>query len=116
MNTFVCEADFAQAAARLDWRRLGKERLEVAQMLRALSGETIPIVRKSCDEVAAGALAAALPHLFPDLYVTRDRGDVTVWRDDPEHPDRPEHVGYRELETLVGALLPDRSDDVEDPS
>jgi hypothetical protein len=40
VNTFVCEAAFPASAARLDRQRLGKQRLEVAQMLRALRGET----------------------------------------------------------------------------
>lgn len=40
VNTFVCEASFTLSAARIDWARLGKQRLEVAQMLRALTGGT----------------------------------------------------------------------------
>jgi hypothetical protein len=38
VNTFICERSFSLSASRLDWRRLGKQRLEVAQMMRALTG------------------------------------------------------------------------------
>lgn len=38
MNTFVCEPTFAASARSLDWRRLGRQRGEVWQMLQALLG------------------------------------------------------------------------------
>lgn len=41
MNTFLPFPDFAKSAACLDTKRLGKQRLEVLQLLSALHGETI---------------------------------------------------------------------------
>lgn len=38
MNTFLPHRDFAQSAACLDMRRLGKQRVEVLQILRTLCG------------------------------------------------------------------------------
>lgn len=38
MNTFLPYPDFAESARVLDWRRLGKQRLEVLQILRSLDG------------------------------------------------------------------------------
>jgi hypothetical protein len=38
VNTFVCEPTFHDAAFRLDRARLGKQRLEVWQILQALTG------------------------------------------------------------------------------
>lgn len=40
MQTFLPYPDFAKSAAALDNRRLGKQRVEVLQILKALSGET----------------------------------------------------------------------------
>lgn len=39
MQTFLPFADFDECAAVLDWRRLGKQRVEVLQILRALTRE-----------------------------------------------------------------------------
>lgn len=38
MQTFLPLPDYAASAAVLDWRRLGKQRVEVVQLLRALRG------------------------------------------------------------------------------
>lgn len=40
MNTLLPYRDFTQSAACLDRQRLGKQRVEVLQILRALNGET----------------------------------------------------------------------------
>jgi hypothetical protein len=40
MQAFLPYPDFQQSVACLDYRRLGKQRIEVLQMLRALRGET----------------------------------------------------------------------------
>lgn len=40
MQTFLTHADFGQSARSLDYRRLGKQRVEAWQILRALAGET----------------------------------------------------------------------------
>ncbi len=40
MQTFLPEMTFAASAAALDNKRLGKQRVEVLQLLRALSGES----------------------------------------------------------------------------
>ena len=40
MQTFLPYADFKTTAACLDWRRLGKQRVEVWQILRTLYGES----------------------------------------------------------------------------
>ena len=40
MQTFLPYPDFEQSARCLDYRRLNKQRMEVVQLLRALSGET----------------------------------------------------------------------------
>lgn len=40
MNTFLPYPDFGQSARALDNKRLGKQRVEVKQILRALAGET----------------------------------------------------------------------------
>lgn len=40
MQTFLPYADFAQSAEVLDYRRLGKQRVETWQILRALAGDT----------------------------------------------------------------------------
>lgn len=40
MQTFLPYADFRQSAAVLDYRRLGKQRVEVKQLLNALTGQS----------------------------------------------------------------------------
>lgn len=40
MNTFLPYPDFAKSARVLDYRRLGKQRVECLQLLNALSGKT----------------------------------------------------------------------------
>lgn len=40
MQTFLPYTDFKQTAQTLDYRRLGKQRIEAYQILRALNGET----------------------------------------------------------------------------
>lgn len=40
MNTFLPFADFERTAKVLDYRRLGKQRVECQQLLKALAGET----------------------------------------------------------------------------
>ena len=40
MQTFLPNQDFARSAEMLDWRRLGKQRVEALQILRALRGES----------------------------------------------------------------------------
>ena len=40
MQTFLPYSDFAQSAASLDMRRLGKQRVEVLQILNALTGRS----------------------------------------------------------------------------
>lgn len=40
MQTFLPFPDFVQSAKILDYRRLGKQRVECVQLLRALAGET----------------------------------------------------------------------------
>jgi len=40
MQTFLPEFTFALAVSRLDWRRLGKQRVEAAQIIKALSDPT----------------------------------------------------------------------------
>jgi hypothetical protein len=40
MQTFLPYADFAESAAVLDYRRLGKQRVEVLQLLNALTGKS----------------------------------------------------------------------------
>lgn len=55
------------------------------------------------------ALAAALPHLLPGMYVTRHGGCLEVWRENPEHPDRPHALDARELAEALALILPDRT-------
>ena len=52
-----------------------------------------------------------LRDLLSGLYVTRDRGDITVWRENPDYPDRPQALTERELAEALAALLPDRTDE-----
>ena len=40
MQTFLPYADFAESARALDQKRLGKQRVEVIQIVRALTRET----------------------------------------------------------------------------
>lgn len=40
MQTFLPHASFQKSARSLDYRRLGKQRVEVFQLLRAINGET----------------------------------------------------------------------------
>lgn len=41
MQTFLPYKDFDRSAKALDWRRLGKQRVEAMQILRALRGQSI---------------------------------------------------------------------------
>lgn len=40
MQTFLPYADFTQSAIALDYRRLGKQRVEVKQLIKAINGES----------------------------------------------------------------------------
>jgi len=62
------------------------------------------------EDVMAGVLAAAIPHLFPGLFVTRHHGDTQIWREDPDHPDAPEPVDGVQLAEILAGLLPDRTE------
>lgn len=66
--------------------------------------------------MAERALSAALPHLLPGLYVTRDGRDATIWAERPNNPRWPDALMMRaeanaRLFDALAALLPDRTDD-----
>ena len=60
--------------------------------------------------LARSMLTAALPALFPGLYVDRHDG-LTVWRENPDHPERPTALTPLELLQTLAGLLPDRTDE-----
>lgn len=51
MQTFLPYADFVKSAECLDMRRLGKQRVEVLQILRAIHGETKGWVNHPCTKM-----------------------------------------------------------------
>lgn len=68
---------------------------------------------------AEEALRAALPHLFPGLFVTRDDDGTVIWAENPDRPHLPEALLARtaanaRLFDAVAALLPERGEEGED--
>jgi hypothetical protein len=58
MQTFWIDDDPRNTAKVLDWRRLGKQRVEVLQILRALAGETMGWRHHSLTRAWAGHVNA----------------------------------------------------------
>lgn len=54
MQTFLPYASFKDSAAVLDWRRLGKQRVEVLQLLNMLLGNSRPMGKKAAREMWRG--------------------------------------------------------------
>lgn len=82
-------------------------------------GPPRPVDNYLTREAAGRALAAAVPHLLPGLYVTTDP-DAVVWAEDPARPAFPRPVLARTAANAVlfdalAALLPDRTDQEDDP-
>src|SRR6476661_7633419 len=67
VQTFVPYADFARTAAVLDTKRLGKQRVEVIQIVRAL---TVPGYAWSSHPAAQGSHRSALVRKDPEHYVS----------------------------------------------
>ena len=64
------------------------------------------------DEKAAQVAVETLAnHALPGLYVTRHNGDLTVWRENPDHPERPTALDALRVTMVLAALLPDRTDE-----
>lgn len=109
MQTFLPDADFVSSAAALDTRRLGKQRVEAFQILRALvwpaygwknhpavamwRGFTPALVaygvavcaewqRRGHRDTVAGALVEFTGGIVPDPAALRDRGELPPWLGD----------------------------------
>lgn len=117
MQTFLPYADFAESARALDQKRLGKQRVEVVQIVRALTRETygwkhhpavlmwrgyeealgasgVPVPPRSQAEPAA---AGDLPPRLGDEALHRSHRS-SLLRKEPEH---------------YGPILGDEPDDLE---
>jgi len=58
MQTFLPYPDFEASLRVLDYRRLGKQRLEALQLIRAISGETVGWIRHPAAAMWRGYLNA----------------------------------------------------------
>lgn len=124
MQTFLPYADFRASAAALDWRRLGKQRVEAYQLLRALRGETRgwashPATRMWRDrEAALGAymnamidewVARGYQNTMPKARVSRFR--TPAWLGDDAF-----HASHRANLLRKDAIYYRRHGWTEDPS
>lgn len=93
MQTFLPEPDFKNSLAILDYRRLGKQRVETKQILQALRGETSGWVNHPAVRMWRGHEGALAQYGYMACYNWRQRGfddilmpyflDMIVDYDDP---------------------------------
>lgn len=104
MNTFLPFPDFADSARVLDRQRLGKQRVEVLQLLRALSGEKQGWANHPCTRMWRGheaSLAAYGMAMCSEWVNTRGYkdtcyekiGDLYVRHFSNSHTELPDWLG-----------------------
>lgn len=130
MQTFLPYADFDKSADVLDRQRLGKQRVEVWQLLKALSGETKGWVNHPATRMWRGyepALAAYgvavcrkwIARGYNDTlldrinqYTTSDVPTLPAWFGSQEFHESHKSNLKRKLPEHYGALWPDVPDDL----
>lgn len=86
MQTFITIYDpnpiaaFHVTASQLDWRRLGKQRVEAYQILRALTGESTGWVNHPCTRMWRGHEELLRGYLDAMIDAWTDRGYVNTMR------------------------------------
>ena len=74
MQTFLPYANFAQSLRCLDTKRLGKQRVETYQILRALTGESSGWVNHPATKMWAGHQPALRNYLRESILAWLERG------------------------------------------
>lgn len=87
MQTFLPYADMAESVRCLDTRRLGKQRVEAFQILRALNGESSGWVNHPATRMWSGYEPALRQYLRESIVAWCDRGYRNTMQI-PEHDDR----------------------------
>jgi hypothetical protein len=135
MQTFLPYADFQTTAKALDYRRLGKQRVEVFQLLRAINGETKgwanhPAARMwrgyepvlamygcmICDEWKKRGYTDNMTSRIADyFYVFGKPSDCSrpPWLGDPDLHRSHQSNLVRKDAAYYGPLFPDVPDDLE---
>jgi hypothetical protein len=86
MQTFITRYDpnpivaFHVTAAQLDWRRLGKQRVEAYQIIRALTGESNGWINHPCTKMWRGHLRLLGAYLDTMIDEWERRGYVNTMR------------------------------------
>lgn len=103
MQTFMPEPSFKDSLAVLDTRRLGKQRLEVKQILRSLRGETSGWRNHPAVRMWEGHEGSLAQYGYMACHIWRQRGfddilmpyflDVIVDYDDPARHAVPAWLG-----------------------
>ena len=74
MQTFLPFPDFAQTASSLEWRRLGKQRVETLELLAALAGDSKGWVNHPATRMWRGYEAALIEYGVAICLEWRRRG------------------------------------------
>lgn len=132
MQTFVPEVDFHDSLACLDYKRLGKQRVETLQILKALSGQTAGWVNHPATRMWRGFGPALAEYglIACDLWIAKGykdtcRDKIAALRDEffpgrlivPDWVDGPIHRTHqsnlvRKLPEFYRPLWPDVPDDL----
>jgi len=107
MQTFLPYPDFRETAVCLDWRRLGRQRVEAYQILRTLSGLSKGWNRHPAVKMWAGyelALSAYMNEMIKE-WMKRGYKNNMYLVALPESYARPEWLGDRAIHTAYRSNL-----------
>lgn len=132
MQTFLPYADFAESARALDYRRLGKQRVETWQIIRAMRGETKGWTNHPCTnmwrdhETALAAYGLAMctewvargyndtmTERFLDIVLAEPKFDIPRWLGNQEFHLSHQSNLVRKFPEHYGPLFPGVPSDME---
>jgi len=107
MQTFLPYSDFRETAVCMDWRRLGRQRVEAYQILRTLSGLSKGWIRHPAVKMWAGyelALSAYMNEMIME-WMKRGYKNNMYLVALPESYPRPEWLGDQAIHTAYRSNL-----------
>jgi len=104
VNTFLPYESYKQSAAVLDMRRLGKQRVEAYQILRALSGLSKGWVNHPCSNIWRGYEPALAQYALVVCVEWRKRGyqDTVYDKVRAMYPEVSEHFASSVRPPIIG--------------
>lgn len=104
MQTFLPYVNFQESAKVLDYRRLGKQRVEVLQLIKALNGETKAWAKHPAAKMWKGFENSLVLYGMYSCVEWRSRGyqdtclqKILAFHDPTQHANNPPWLGNEEF-------------------